>query len=484
MFARFERRVTFLYAAVAATATALSLSVLLAVSLFGYVRLLDETATQTALLAVKYGERAVADGRLFEDAASAFERENARSGIREIAMHNPPRPPDGPPGLTARPGEQAISEGRLGDPPRPQGADRVALFLAESLGAHPRSVPFAGGLMLIAIDAAGLLDAVLLGAACVALAGALAGLGAWIAGRYIAGEALRPLVEVTRALHRFAERDFAPEPIAVAGRSEFDAVAEAYNAAAVQVDAAFLEHEKADERIRRFVADAGHELRTPLTIVLGFTEHVRRATRDGDGRLTFAFEGIEAEGQRMRVLIDNLVLLARLDSEERGFVEPFDLIPLLRELVAVRATLHPNVPVTVHERGDVQIFASRDDVREAVGNVLDNALKYGAGRPVRLTVERIDEARIRLIVADEGPGVLVEQREAIFERFYRGAGSRVVDGSGLGLAIARRAAERAGGRLDLLQPTAGAAGAVFAFELPAGPPASASVPALGLARSA
>jgi signal transduction histidine kinase len=184
-------------------------------------------------------------------------------------------------------------------------------------------------------------------------------------------------------------------------------------------------------------------------------------------------------------LIDNLVLLARLDSEERGFVEPFDLAPLLRELVATRATVYPKTVVIVRDPPDVQIFASRDDVREAVGNVLDNALKYGGGRPVTLAVERVDEARVRVTVADEGPGVAPDQRDAIFERFYRGEGSREVDGSGLGLAIARRAAERAGGRLDLLPAASGAAGAVFAFELPAGPPASATASAaLRLAHSA
>jgi len=473
MFARFARRMTWFYVAVAASATTLTLSFLVACAMYGYVRLLDETAKQTAVHAYSYGLRAQHLREPFEKAAAMFEREDAHSGIVTFTPRPPMQPP-GAPGLAGPP-----FAGRPGDGGRgpagllPERSNQFGFFVAGLLGAHPRRVSFDGGAMLVLVDPANLLFILLLSLAAIVLAGTLAGLAAWVAGRYIAAEALRPLVEVTHALHRFAARDFTPEPIAVAGRSDFDAVAEAYNAAAVQVDAAFLEHERADERIRQFVADAGHELRTPLTIVLGFTEHVRRVLGTSDGSLGFAFDSIESEGGRMRALIDNLVLLARLDSEERGFVEPFALGDLIVELTAARRPLHPGIEIGIELSEDAQIFAARGDVREALANVLDNALKYGAGRPVTIVAARLDETRISLVVSDQGPGIDPAQREAIFERFYRGAAARDVAGSGLGLAIARRAMERAGGRLRLLDTRPGSPGAAFAFELPAGPPAVA-----------
>lgn len=476
MFARFARRMTLLYVGVAACATALMLSLLAALGTYGYVRLLDDAAGQTAVHAFSFGARALALHEPFATAAAAFEREDDRSGIAIFAPLPATRAADAP---AADPGRPV--RGILGANPRtvtpPDRANRIGAFVAELMGAHPRRVAFDGARIFISVDPASVMNVVLLSIVAIALAGAIAGLAAWTAGSYITAEALRPLVEVTQALHRFAGRDFTPEPIAVAGRSEFDAVAEAYNAAALQVDAAFLEHERADERIRQFVADAGHELRTPLTVVLGFIEHVRRVSAPVDASLAAAFEGIDAEAGRMRRLIDNLVLLARLDSEERGgFVEAFSLGELLDELLVARRRLYPAVDVRLDSDEDAAIFASRDDVREALGNVLDNAFKYGAGKPVRIAVERLDETRVGVLVADGGPGVAPAQREAIFERFYRGDAARQVDGSGLGLAIARRAVQRAGGRLELLAQPRGRSGATFAFELPAGPPPAPARP--------
>ena len=452
MFARFARRMTLLYVAVASSATAFVLGAIAACAIYGYVLLLDETAAHIAVHAQKAGLRALEAGMLFAKAVADFERDDAHSGIAFVSADRGRRPLDT----------------QFREAWRKRGG--IDVFVSEILAVHPRFVDFDGGRLFVAIDPSSLVDALLLAALAIVLAGTAAGLAAWLAGRYIAAEALRPLVDVTHSLQRFAARDFTPEPIAIAGRSEFDAVAEAYNAAAVQVDAAFGEHERADERIRQFVADAGHELRTPLTIVLGFTEHVRRTVAPGDGRLAQAFDSIEAEGARMRSLIDNLVLLARLDSEERGFVEPFSLADLLEELVAARRAVCRDADIGIDSSGDVVVFASRDDVREALGNVLDNALKYGERSPVRIAVRRLDESRVGIVIADGGPGIAPTQREAIFERFYRGEGARRVDGSGLGLAIARRATERAGGRLGLLERPPGT-GAAFAFELPAGPAA-------------
>ncbi len=292
--------------------------------------------------------------------------------------------------------------------------------------------------------------------------GALAGLAAWFTGRYITLQVLRPLVEVTHALQRFATRDFTPQPIAVAGKSEFDAIAVAYNAAAAQVATAFEERGQAELQMRQFVADAGHELRTPLTIVLGYIDLLQRRADAGDERSRRIFRSIAAEGARMRTLIDNLVLLARMEGDDVRPGEPFTLGPLIDEIVDARRLLAPGVRFDVDLSVDARVIGNRDEIHEAIANVVDNAIKYAPGAPIRIDASAVDGG-VEVTVSDGGPGILPEDREGIFDRFYRGATRGDVEGSGLGLAIAKRAIERAGGTLVLR--TTSEEGTTFAFRL-------------------
>ncbi|HEY6236638.1 MAG TPA: ATP-binding protein, partial [Candidatus Elarobacter sp.] len=289
-----------------------------------------------------------------------------------------------------------------------------------------------------------------------------AGVLAWLGGRFITQQVLRPLVEVTHALQRFAARDFRPQPIAVAGKSEFDAIALAYNAAASQVAAAFAERRQAETQMRQFVADAGHELRTPLTIVLGYIDLLRRRADAGDERSRRIFASIGIEGARMRTLIDNLVLLARMEGEDVRPPEPFDLCPLLEQIVDARRLLHPGLPVVLDCAVDATVIGNLDEIHEAIANVVDNAIKYAPGAPIRIAADAADGG-VEVTIADEGPGIHPDDRALIFDRFYRGATRGDVEGSGLGLAIAKRAVERAGGTLILASSSE--AGTTFALRL-------------------
>ncbi|HEX3465319.1 MAG TPA: ATP-binding protein, partial [Candidatus Elarobacter sp.] len=253
-----------------------------------------------------------------------------------------------------------------------------------------------------------------------------------------------------------------PQPITVAGKSEFDAIAVAYNAAAAQVAAAFAERQLAESQMRQFVADAGHELRTPLTIVLGYIDLLRRKAEEGDERSRRIFSSIAIEGARMRTLIDNLVLLARMEGADVRPPEPFELCPLLEEMVDSRRLLAPGLDIELDCGIEATVIGDRSEIREAIANVLDNAIKYAPGTPIRIAT-RACEGGVEVTVTDRGPGIHPADREGIFDRFYRGATRGEVEGSGLGLAIAKRAVERAGGTLVLADSSA--AGTTFAFRL-------------------
>ena len=332
------------------------------------------------------------------------------------------------------------------------------------LGARPHRVPFAGGEMIVVLDPARLESVALRLIAGVLIVTVLAGVMAWLVGRYITSQVLRPLIDVTRSLRRFAARDFTPEPIAVAGRSEFDELAQAYNGAAAQVDAAFTERAQAEARMRQFVADAGHELRTPLAIVLGFVDVLKRKVDPRESTANEAFSSIDAQGKRMRVLIDNLILLARMESPRERPVEPFPLAGLIDEVVSARRVLAQNAHIELDLAVDATIVGDREELHEALANVLDNALKYAPGAPIAIAARAIDAGAVEVSIRDGGPGVPPEHVETVFERFFRAMPHRgEIEGSGLGLAIARRAAERAGGGLALLAN--GPHGATFAFRL-------------------
>jgi len=323
------------------------------------------------------------------------------------------------------------------------------------------STPFMGGRMFITPDAdyyGGIVEKIF---GIVAFAALLAGILAWTVGRYITAQALQPLVDVTSRLQRFATRDFSPEPIDVARRSEFGVLAHAYNAAAAQVAEAFDERAAAETHMRQFVADAGHELRTPLTILLGYLDVLKR--RGDNERNIRVYETMTIEGHRMRTLIDNLILLARLDSDAARVVEPFDLSELLRsDVVEPRRIIAPAVDFALDLAVDAVVIADRTEIYEAIGNVVDNALKYAPGSPIAIRV-RPSGTMVQIDVEDRGPGIAEGDRASIFDRFYRGEQRGEIEGSGLGLAIAKRAIERAGGSLTLAQSSA--AGTTFRFLL-------------------
>lgn len=462
-FGALARRLTGWYVFVATSVVTLLLAAT-GIAAIGYVAHgVNLSIATLRATAEPFAIRAAERGDSFEQAAIDFESRQRRDGVRMVAGVPPRRPPEqtrpqnGASRMSAPPPEAANSLVVIDGVPKYAAGlrarfegSRFGFAVATLFGvrvAPPQ--PFLEGMISFGPDPQLFQNMALAFFAIVFLAAVLVAVTAWLIGRYITGHAIRPLVDVTEALQRFAARDFRTHPITVAERSDFAVLGHAYNAAAAQVGAAFEEREAAEAQMRQFVADAGHELRTPLTIVLGYIDVLRRRMGELDARTRDVFDAIGSEGRRMRVLIDNLVLLAKLEGEETRPVEPFAFAPLIEEIVELRRGVSPGVRFDVDLRADGEVIGDRPEIYEAVANIVDNALKYAPGSPVRIDLTAGPGAALTLAVADEGPGIDPRDREAIFERFYRGASRGEVEGSGLGLAIAKRAVERAGGSLRL-----------------------------------
>ncbi len=433
--------------------------------------------------AERYGRTAHARAEPFEVAAVEFELQQRHEGIRSFAFI-PANAPDHDPQRRSSYRGQVVSvavidgvvQRHVALRSRFEGS-RFGLAVATLFGARATvPVPFASGVITFAPDPARfeMFASMILGA--VIIAAIVAGLLAGFVGNYITRQAIRPLIDVTEALQRFAARDFRSHPIAVAGRSDFDVLAHAYNAASAQVADAFAERDAAEAQMRQFVADAGHELRTPLTIVLGYIDLLRRRVGANDDRSKFIFASIASEGRRMRTLVDNLVLLAKLEGDDVRPIEPFDVAALIGEIVDVRRGLDPTVRIAVEARVNGTIVADRSEMHEAIANVIDNAIKYAPGSPVWIELDSPRSGAIAIAVSDEGPGIPPQDRAAIFERFFRGASRGEVEGSGLGLAIAKRALERAGGTIVLDTSVARGTRLVLTLRAERVTPAPAKVP--------
>lgn len=272
--------------------------------------------------------------------------------------------------------------------------------------------------------------------------------------RTLTRQVLRPLVDVTGALERFASGDLRSQPIVADRRHQLAALAVAYNGAIDQMERAFAERDRANQAMRQFMADAGHQLRTPLTVVRGFISILRkgdlRSPQDGERIL----EIMHRQSLVMASLVDKLMLLDRWDAPGAApSAEKIDVARLVSDVLGPIAESHPTraVRVDAPEAGLAGIDPT--DLAYALTNVVDNALKYTAGAiDVRV---RGDAREIVVDVMDEGPGMSPGDADHAFDRFFRGS-RRDVEGSGLGLAIARRAVERAGGTLAIQSdPAAG-----------------------------
>jgi heavy metal sensor kinase len=281
------------------------------------------------------------------------------------------------------------------------------------------------------------------------------------AGYLLARRALAPVSAMT-ARARQITADHLEERLPVENPTdEFGQLAGVINDALARLEHAF-------EMLRRFTADASHELRTPLTAIRSVGE-VGLRTRRTETEYREMIGSILEETERLTTMADGLLLLSRADSG-RAHLHPttVGLADLAREVAADLEVLaeEKRQVVRVDAEAEVEITADRPTLRQAVLNLLDNAIKYSPEESaIRLVVSRAGTSAV-LEVIDNGPGIAPEHLPHVFERFYRAdrARSRASGGAGLGLAIARWAVEANGGRIEVESEVL--RGSVFRIVLP------------------
>jgi two-component system OmpR family sensor kinase len=229
---------------------------------------------------------------------------------------------------------------------------------------------------------------------------------------------------------------------------------------------------ESEERMRQFVADASHELRTPLTTIRGFAELAGEgATQPGT-----ALSRIEDEAIRMGVLVNDLLLLARLDQQRPLEVAPVNALDVVTASVAGARVGAPERSIDVivsEDHGPPIVLADEQRLRQVLDNLLVNALKHSSpASDVSVAVRTVrtgDGDGVEIAVTNSAPGMSAEVAERVFDRFYQSdpARSRVVGGSGLGLSIATAIVEAHGGRISLDTSVEG--GTTFTVSLPCAP---------------
>jgi two-component system OmpR family sensor kinase len=330
--------------------------------------------------------------------------------------------------------------------------------------------------------------------------------GLAVAGYSLVRTALAPLTEIELTAAAIGRGDLGRRVPDHDPGTEMGRLSRALNAMLEQIERAFRDRSaseararRSEQRMRRFVADASHELRTPLTSIRGFAELHRQGAVTDPPAVSGLLARIEDEATRMGLLVDDLLLLARLDQERPLRATVIDLGRVLDDAAAAARATAPDREITVEREPapgpgpgpgpdagvDAPIVVPGDDarVRQVVTNLVDNALAYSPpGTPVTLRLSRTTRgpgAMAAIEVVDRGPGLTAEQAERVFERFYRtdAARSRAHGGTGLGLSIVAAITAAHGGAVEL--DTAPGEGATFRVLLPVAPEPSPPAPAPG-----
>ncbi|MEB4207748.1 HAMP domain-containing sensor histidine kinase [Mycobacterium sp. 94-17] len=294
-----------------------------------------------------------------------------------------------------------------------------------------------------------------------------------IAGFAVVQRSLRPLVEVEQTAAAIASGQLDRRVPERDPRTEVGRLSQALNGMLAQIQEALASSESSaerarssEDRMRRFITDASHELRTPLTTIRGFAELYRQgATRD----VAMLLSRIESEASRMGLLVEDLLLLARLDVQRPLEYHRVDLLALASDAVHDGQAMDSGRTITMEVLdgpGTPEVLGDETRLRQVLSNLVANAVQHtpvSADVTVRVGTDGADAV---LEVADEGPGMTEEDASRVFERFYRTDASRAraSGGTGLGLSIVESLVRAHGGAVSVT--TAPGEGCRFRVTLP------------------
>jgi two-component system OmpR family sensor kinase len=279
---------------------------------------------------------------------------------------------------------------------------------------------------------------------------------------------LKPLSEVENTAEKIASGDLSARLPDAKPTTEVGRLTTSLNTMLTRIEESFAFRKGSEDKLRRFVADASHELRTPLTAIRGFAELHRQGAVMGEKDTKQLLARIEGESIRMGSLVEDLLLLARLDQSREMEALPVDIAAVTSDAVASAQVAGPSHPISLSaDVGELYILGDRNRIYQVVANLLANAKTHTPdGTKITVSIVRNDDG-VRISVSDNGPGLSEEDQKRIFERFYRVDSSRVrVDGegSGLGLSIVDAVMQAHGGNVTVTSEVGN--GATFTLFFP------------------
>lgn len=303
---------------------------------------------------------------------------------------------------------------------------------------------------------------------------------AFLAARKVVEQSLLPLKRLATTANQVSALELRSGEVAVPvrvpaadtdPRSEVGQVGLAFNHMLDNVEDALAARQRSETKVRQFVADASHELRNPLASIRGYAEFTRRQRADLPDDTRHALGRIESESERMSHLVEDLLLLARLDSGPNLNREPVDLTDVVVNAVSDAQVAGPDHhwSVALPDAAEVVVLGDRFRLHQVLANLLANARTHTPpGSHITTTLAVVGRDAV-VSVLDDGPGVPEELRERVFERFTRADAARARSGqgtssTGLGLAIVRAVVEAHGGAVSVRSGERG--GSEFTVQLP------------------
>ena len=288
----------------------------------------------------------------------------------------------------------------------------------------------------------------------------------------VIGIGLSPLERMGRTAAAIAGGDLARRVEPATPSTEIGRLGIALNAMLARIEESFAEKIQSERQLRQFLADASHELRTPLTSIRGYAEMLRRGAAESPEDAATARRRIEEESVRMSILVDDLLLLARLDQGRPLERKPVDLARIARDACDDARAVAPRRQISLRAADALTVVGDDLRLRQVVGNLVRNAIIHTPpGTPIEVELATSDGHAL-LSVVDHGSGLPPGEETRVFEPFHRADPGRSRDrgGSGLGLSIVAAVVSAHGGTVKAL-PTHGG-GATFRLELPLVPGAN------------
>ena len=273
-----------------------------------------------------------------------------------------------------------------------------------------------------------------------------------IASRYVIRIGMRPLEDVEKTAEQIAAGDLSARLPDAKPNTEVGRLVTSLNAMLSRIEESFAARTESEGRLRRFVADASHELRTPLTAIRGFAELHRQGAVTGEAETKELVARIERESMRMSALVEDLLVLARMDQGPMFEIKPVNLSEVVTDAVESARAAGPGHPITLDAGNEIYALGDSNRIHQVIANLLANARVHTpVGTQIKVSVTQ-SEKEVQVAISDNGPGLSDENREKIFERFYRVDPSRQrtgAEGSGLGLSIVDAVMRSHGGHVSV-----------------------------------